>query len=1648
MKQRTIRRAVSILVLLAMGNSCAAWPLLTGAAGLATGKKKSSLFFLPQSSASLSRIEIAAASSSLAKTTTVALKSTAIYSDNTNADITSSTTWASEDSSIASVSADGTATGTGTGSAIITAIFQGKQATIQLTVTSATLSSLSIACDHSASPLPKGVSRSCYLTGHFADGSSQDLTTDPDAVWATEAGSIASFDSASPDGVVTAHLAGSTRITASYHALNAAPLDLTVSNAALVSLEIAPASASLPLGKVQQYSATGTYTDSSTQDITAQTSWSSSDAAVASFSAVAGNEGLLSTEAEGSITITAASGAISNTTTVQVTQAALESITITPALPSVASGNTIALTATGNFTDGSTSNITDQVTWSSMDASIVTVSNASGTEGAAQAHAVGATGVEAGIGGISSSITFTTTSAVLTSIQVNLADASIARGTGTTAEATGIYSDGSSQNISDQVSWTTSNAGRAQIGTLTATPSVNVLSPANGSTGAATITATMGGISGSGSITVTPARLVSLQVDPTNPSVALGLSQSFTATGTYTDATTQDLTTAVTWSSSNTGVASISNAAGSEGSATTASQGSTNITAAYNPGTGLITSPPSVLTVGAATLASITIAPSPSLSLAKGRQQDFTATGHLTDGSTTDLTGAVTWSSSDATNASISNAAGSRGRLTALLTGSADITATYASLTSNTVSVTISAAVLDSISVAPSPGNLAKGTQGQFTATGVYSDATTLDITSQATWTSSSAGVATISNATGSEGLATAVAVGSTTIQAAVGPVTGSATLSVTPAVLVSIAVSPTLPSIYATQTRTFTAVGTYSDASTQDISTQVTWSSSDVASATISNAAGSEGVATGVAAGSPTITATLSGKSGSTTLTVNAADTTAPTVLTATSLSPTTVRVTFSENVNAAQATTAANYRVSLTSNLAGSCSDNSNFSSPSDISVSSVAGSGAVYTLTLGASQSYGQSYTVTVNRSGIYDTGAPTPNLLGCANYGEFTGQEQLKVSQAACSTTTSVILRFSKPVKTGNNTSGSAECSSAAECAYRYTLTGSNNLGSITSSRILDGTICNHAPADASSVCVTHTLTQSGSQYSVVAANAVDGDGFDNTGWGSIRDSADAENLQTSPRDRATFLGCGSTPVNFTDGPISVNPFSDSSSFGYLTDYNGKIYIGPNSLGNAAERFAYDGSAPESVSFSFAKDNNGSGSSDTSRNPATSRDGGTAVPPFVSLGHHGCTSSGASAAANLSTGCGPDNEDGRGVFATGTLGGTPYIFVGGARSSAYGTSPNFNYIYYSSDTAAGLNFKYIDLASITGSKTSGTSSMLITGDRFWGGYAKVNAGAYSPDFGYVSFNSADSVGSCTAGASCDADDGTMGRRTYINYIPYFGGNSLGGTQNSSPNWGYIVGVDSMYVFNGYIYAANGGLHKVGHNGSIIRSTVASPTAQCSSPASCTQWTEVAPRSNSAWHGASSNWFSIELTRTYDLIPADRAFSMFAEFNGNLYVTRTICVTTASSATGISSSVSNVAGCTDGTDTNRRAQLWKCTPGADLKCDAADWTLVADDGNGITNFGDSGNRTITMVIKNGSYLYVAFDNTSGMQVWRTSTSNPGSSSGSWEKVGGNGFGDTANVKQFFSAVSVQSGGVYYLYVSTGNSGTPVRVYRQQNN
>jgi hypothetical protein len=434
----------------------------------------------------------------------------------------------------------------------------------------------------------------------------------------------------------------------------------------------------------------------------------------------------------------------------------------------------------------------------------------------------------------------------LLSITVAPATATIIAGGTQALTATGNYSDGSTQNFTSTAAWSSSN---------TAIATVNVSGLATGvAAGTATITATQGGVSGVATLTVgSGITLVSIAVTPSAPTITTGHTQQFVATGTYSDASTANITSTVTWASGTTAVATIN----ATGLASGLTAGTTAITAAL----GGVTSPSDTLTVTAAvTVTSVAVTPA-NPSIHTGTQQQFVATATFSDASTLVVTNTSTWASGTPTVATVNTT----GLATAVSVGSSTIGATYSGVTgSTTLTVTSPSPILVSIAVLPPSPTIPDPGTLQFTAIGTYNDASTQNLTSAATWASGTVGTATIA----SGGLATAVAPGTTAITATVGSIVSpadTATVSSPAPTLVSIALSPLNASIVPLSTLQYVATCKWSDSSTTNCTSTVRWLTANSGIATISTT----GLAQAVGTGSTTIAASYGAVSGTSALSV-----------------------------------------------------------------------------------------------------------------------------------------------------------------------------------------------------------------------------------------------------------------------------------------------------------------------------------------------------------------------------------------------------------------------------------------------------------------------------------------------------------------------------------------------------------------------------------------------------------------------------------------------------------------------------------------------------------------------------------------------------------------------------------------------------------
>lgn len=446
------------------------------------------------------------------------------------------------------------------------------------------------------------------------------------------------------------------------------------------SIVISPASQSQNVSQTIGFSATATFSNGQSGDITTSATWNTSNSAIASLFSLTATENVKCVSV-GTVQISASYGGTASGSTplacigVLPPTPTLVSITVAPNNPSVAVGQSVAMTATGTFSDGSTQNITATSAWTSGTPSKATVGPLTTTE--AVNCIAGGTSVITATSGVISGNSTLTCNAVLSSIAVTPASPSIVAGTGIGFIATGTYSDGSKQDVTTTSTWGSSSTSIASLGALTTQQSVNGLSA-----GSSTISATVGSVSGNTTLTVTspgppPPTLSSITVTPSIPTVNVNSLLGFKATGHYSDGSNQDVTSSAIWTSGTPATATVQAAANPQNVKCIAN-GTSVITAAVgavNGNTTLTCQTP------APTLSSIAVTPVNQTQY-NGSTVQFTATGTYSDGSTQNLTSQATWSSGTPAVATIG---ASTGLATCVAnSGTTVITATVSSVSGNT----------------------------------------------------------------------------------------------------------------------------------------------------------------------------------------------------------------------------------------------------------------------------------------------------------------------------------------------------------------------------------------------------------------------------------------------------------------------------------------------------------------------------------------------------------------------------------------------------------------------------------------------------------------------------------------------------------------------------------------------------------------------------------------------------------------------------------------------------------------------------------------------------------------------------------------------------------------------------------------------------
>lgn len=630
------------------------------------------------------------------------------------------------------------------------------------------------------------------------------------------------------------------------------------SSPTLENIQISVGSTQLALGDSTSISVSATYSDNSKQTIeNARVTFSSNSSAISIV------QGQVRTHSVGEATITATFEGKTHQIRLTVLPAEVRAIRMSDNEKSIALGLEYTIETTATFSDGSTRPI--MPTFEGFDSNIISVNEV----GKVSTLAKGQTTITARYENITSSMIFTVTDAEPVSIVLNLTPSSVAAGKSSQAKVLTTFTDGKSSDTS-ALAELSSSSDRVVIDN--ATMQVKTLR-----SGTATITAKIGDLTDSETLTITNAVSTGLTLIPESNKTPLGISLALRAEASYSDETVLDVTSQATWISSNTDIAVVS----SNGTLSSKQVGTVDISVSFDGFNASVQ-----IEVTEAVLSSINVEPTGEFETFVGSTFDMIASGTYSDGSTRNITSLVTWDSSNTSIANVSNHSATPGQVTTIASGNTVISASLSNITSS-LNLVVRELILDSIRITTQPltdastgqkglssqllpfggrsqnvesYSLPLGKTVQLYAIGTFENGDVADITNNVSWSVGNTEIAQLVDPTAQPGLIKGRSLGNTQVIASTATVQGSFSLTVTPALLEKLNITSDWSELFTGDTLQAKAEGEYSDGTIKDVTNDVAWQSLNPSIFTVSNNVSDKGSVVALSEGTANLSVALDG--------------------------------------------------------------------------------------------------------------------------------------------------------------------------------------------------------------------------------------------------------------------------------------------------------------------------------------------------------------------------------------------------------------------------------------------------------------------------------------------------------------------------------------------------------------------------------------------------------------------------------------------------------------------------------------------------------------------------------------------------------------------------------------------------------------------
>lgn len=489
--------------------------------------------------------------------------------------------------------------------------------------------------------LKQGENQTIDVMASYSDGAIKDVSSE--ATYKSGNPSVVVVDSKGKVSIPESSTGGTVNIVITLNG-KTTTLPVTVPKIPVLdSLTFTPSKILLKPGEKQQLEVNANYSDGSVKDVTSEVAFESSDNSLA----VVDHNGLITINDNakgGTVYIRGTYGGKGGSTTLTIPLApTVTGLSFTPSSQTVKPGEIISIKAIANYSDGNQQDITPDVSLKSTNSNLAVVDSSNGLIKIPETASNGTVYIQGEFEGKGSSVKITVSKPYVTGITFSPGETTIKKEESLKVKVTANYSDGSTEDVTNQTTFTSSNTA---IATVDSDGEVKVPDSSKGGT-----VYIRGTYEGKGGVTtlkvLEPPTVTTLSFTVSNSTLNKGDKVQVIAIANYSDGTTEDVTSKVNYSSSNIDLATV-DTSGLVTVSDNAKSGTVYIRGIYEGKGGAVT-----LTIPPQpSITSLTFNPSV-ITMNKGTSLAMKVIANYSNGTTEDVTSKVTFTSSNNQIASV-----------------------------------------------------------------------------------------------------------------------------------------------------------------------------------------------------------------------------------------------------------------------------------------------------------------------------------------------------------------------------------------------------------------------------------------------------------------------------------------------------------------------------------------------------------------------------------------------------------------------------------------------------------------------------------------------------------------------------------------------------------------------------------------------------------------------------------------------------------------------------------------------------------------------------------------------------------------------------------------------------------------------------------